>query len=236
MCCACKRTKCPDDAFPMKRFKRLGYEHVALNGQKGYHGVAIVSKLPFESSDARSFCGKIDSRHISVEFGQKAELSEPLTVHNFYVPAGGDIPDPALNPKFDPKLSFLDEMRDCEPLHPKPADRHILVGDLNVAPHEPRRLVAQAASENRVAYADRVREAARRAGTRRVDRRCKATDSRAGKNLYLVELPLRRLGLQRTRAAASITSGCRRRSKIAFPISESPEMPEAGSVRRTMCR
>ena len=34
-----QETKCPDDAFPMKRFKRLGYEHAALNGQKGYHGV-----------------------------------------------------------------------------------------------------------------------------------------------------------------------------------------------------
>ena len=43
-----QETKCIDDAFPLKRFKRLGYEHVALNGQKGYHGVAIVSKLPFD--------------------------------------------------------------------------------------------------------------------------------------------------------------------------------------------
>ena len=31
-----QETKCIDDAFPLKRFKRLGYEHVALNGQKGY--------------------------------------------------------------------------------------------------------------------------------------------------------------------------------------------------------
>ncbi len=44
-----QETKCIDDAFPRKRFKRLGYEHIALNGQKGYHGVAIVSKLPFDS-------------------------------------------------------------------------------------------------------------------------------------------------------------------------------------------
>ena len=43
-----QETKCPDDAFPLKRFKRLGYEHVALNGQKGYHGVAIVSRHPFD--------------------------------------------------------------------------------------------------------------------------------------------------------------------------------------------
>src|ERR1700736_2057016 len=61
-----QETKCVDDAFPLKRFRRLGYEHVALNGQKGYHGVAVISKLPFETTDIRTFCDKIDSRHISV--------------------------------------------------------------------------------------------------------------------------------------------------------------------------
>jgi exodeoxyribonuclease-3 len=131
-----QETKCPDDAFPLKRFKRLGYEHVALNGQKGYHGVAVISKLPFETTNIRTFCGNIDSRHISVEFGGRAQLAKPLLLHNFYVPAGGDIPDPQLNPKFAHKLAFLDEMRACEPLHPRGDARHILVGDLNVAPHE----------------------------------------------------------------------------------------------------
>jgi exodeoxyribonuclease-3 len=131
-----QETKCPDDAFPLKRFKRLGYEHVALNGQKGYHGVAVVSRLPFDASDIRTFCDKIDSRHISVRFGDKAQLKRPLVLHNFYVPAGGDIPDPAVNPKFEHKLQFLDEMKACEPLHPKGDERHVLVGDLNVAPHE----------------------------------------------------------------------------------------------------
>ena len=67
-----QETKCPDDAFPLKRFRRLGYEHVALNGQKGYHGVAVVSKLPFENADISTFCDKIDSRHVSVTFGDKA--------------------------------------------------------------------------------------------------------------------------------------------------------------------
>ena len=43
-----QETKCPDDKFPRKRFKRLGYENVALNGQKGYHGVVVLSRLPFE--------------------------------------------------------------------------------------------------------------------------------------------------------------------------------------------
>jgi len=131
-----QETKCPDDAFPLKRFRRLGYEHVALNGQKGYHGVAVVSRLPFASRDIRSFCDKIDCRHISVSLGAEAGLSAPLTLHNFYVPAGGDVPDPAVNPKFAHKLAFLDEMQACDPLHPVGDARHILVGDLNVAPHE----------------------------------------------------------------------------------------------------
>src|SRR6201985_3326631 len=77
-----QETKCPDDAFPLKRLRQLGYEHVAINGQKGYHGVAIVSKLPFESSDVRVFCGNIDSRHISVKFVAKAGMSAPLIVHD----------------------------------------------------------------------------------------------------------------------------------------------------------
>ncbi len=67
-----QETKCPDDAFPIKRFKRLGYEHIALNGQKGYHGVAVLSRFPFDSFDAQSFCGKTDCRHMSVILGERA--------------------------------------------------------------------------------------------------------------------------------------------------------------------
>lgn len=131
-----QETKCPDDKFPLKRFKRLGYEHVALNGQKGYHGVAIVSRVPLETTASLTLGGKPDSRHIAAVFGERAGLKAPLTLHNFYVPAGGDIPDPKINPKFAHKLSFLDEMRELDALHPVGADRHVLVGDLNVAPHE----------------------------------------------------------------------------------------------------
>ncbi len=85
-----QETKCPDDAFPMKRFKRLGYEYAAISGQKGYHGVAILSRLPLDSTLTREFCKKADCRHISVALGEKAGLKDPVTLHNFYVPAGGD--------------------------------------------------------------------------------------------------------------------------------------------------
>ena len=69
-----QETKCPDDAFPLKRFKRLGYEHAALNGQKGYHGVAVISRLPFERFGFDNFCGKTDCRHMSVTLGERAGL------------------------------------------------------------------------------------------------------------------------------------------------------------------
>jgi exodeoxyribonuclease-3 len=131
-----QETKCPDDRFPLKRFRWLGYEHAALNGQKGYHGVAVLSRLPFERFDAHDFCDKKDCRHIAAVLGARAGLREPVTVHNFYVPAGGDIPDPALNVKFAHKLAFLDEMRARTALRPGDGERSILVGDLNVAPLE----------------------------------------------------------------------------------------------------
>ena len=131
-----QETKCPDDKFPLKRFARLGYTHAALNGQKGYHGVAVLSRLPLESIDARSYCGKSDSRHIAVQIGERAGLADRVTVHNFYVPAGGDEPDPAVNEKFAHKLAFLDEMHSAPELRVGDRDRAILVGDLNVAPLE----------------------------------------------------------------------------------------------------
>src|SRR5207237_3535424 len=131
-----QETKSPDDAFPLKRFRRLGYQHSALNGQKGYHGVAVLSRLPFESVTIDNYCGKTDCRHIAVTLGERAGLRDPVSVHNFYVPAGGDEPDPEINAKFAHKLAFLDEMRVCAQLAAAPHPRAILVGDLNVAPLE----------------------------------------------------------------------------------------------------
>jgi len=130
-----QETKCPDDRFPLKRFRRLGYAHAAINGQKGYHGVAVLSRLPFDQVSVRAFCGKADSRHVSVVIGEKAGLRDPVTLHNLYVPAGGDEPDPDVNEKFAHKLAFLDEMRESPQLQPN-GQRAILVGDLNVAPLE----------------------------------------------------------------------------------------------------
>src|ERR1700731_3609781 len=67
-----QETKCPDDKFPLKRFARLGYTHAALNGQKGYHGVAVLSRLPLDSIDVRSYCGKSDFPAVAGNFCERA--------------------------------------------------------------------------------------------------------------------------------------------------------------------
>ncbi|MDZ7823903.1 MAG: exodeoxyribonuclease III [Ahrensia sp.] len=127
-----QETKCPDDAFPTAAFSKLGYKHIAIHGQKGYHGVATISKYPLTDINKRKFCGIDDTRHIEcvVDLG-----AQKLRVHNFYVPAGGDEPDRTINQKFGHKLDFLDEMREIT-AHPDGADGSILVGDLNIAPYE----------------------------------------------------------------------------------------------------
>ncbi len=130
-----QETKCPDANFPSSPLKKLGYEHIAMNGQKGYHGVAILSRIPFAQSHAREFCEKQDSRHISAHL-DVAGSSVPggqIAIHNLYVPAGGDEPDPAINDKFAHKLQFLAELESWLGTGPSP-EPAIVVGDLNIAP------------------------------------------------------------------------------------------------------
>ncbi len=128
-----QETKCPQGQFPSAPIRDLGFEHIAEFGQKGYHGVAIVSRIPFTAQSTRPFCAKEDCRHISVTIDGK----KPITIHNLYVPAGGDEPDPKINEKFAHKLQFLDELEDWFGADCIPAGHEgIVVGDLNIAPHE----------------------------------------------------------------------------------------------------
>lgn len=127
-----QETKCPNDSFPFADLRKAGYEHVAINGQKGYHGVATIARRPIEIVERRDFCGVGDARHLAVTFDVGGAR---LLLHNFYVPAGGDLPDPDANPKFRHKLDFVEEMRSV-PAQGSIADGSILVGDLNIAPLE----------------------------------------------------------------------------------------------------
>ncbi|TCO69592.1 exodeoxyribonuclease III [Rhodovulum euryhalinum] len=120
--------KSPVEKMPLETFRGLGYGHVVARGQKGYNGVAILSKLPVEDAGDLDFAGLGHARHVA------ARLESGVTIHNFYVPAGGDIPDRAVNEKFGQKLDYVREMRDF--FRENRPERAILVGDLNIAPRE----------------------------------------------------------------------------------------------------
>ena len=102
-----QETKCPNDQFPLGEFRKIGYHSIAIRGQKGYNGVAILSRLPYAGTQSVDYCEKQDCRHISVTLGPGAKGASGVTIHNFYVPAGGDIADPEVNVKFAHKLAFL---------------------------------------------------------------------------------------------------------------------------------
>ncbi|MCA2013241.1 exodeoxyribonuclease III [Cereibacter sphaeroides] len=120
--------KSPVDLIPLADFAALGYGHMVARGQKGYNGVAILSRIPIEDAGHIDWCLKGDARHVA------AKLENGVTIHNCYVPAGGDIPDRALNEKFGHKLDYVAEMRDL--FRDSRPEKSILVGDLNIAPRE----------------------------------------------------------------------------------------------------
>jgi exodeoxyribonuclease-3 len=100
---------------------------------KGYNGVCIFSKFPLEDKQIHSRVGRNDSRHISAKVKAKDATFE---LHNIYIPAGGDEPDPKTNEKFRHKLDFVDELAAWFPKERSKKLPMIAVGDLNIAPRE----------------------------------------------------------------------------------------------------
>lgn len=120
--------KCREGEFPAKPLKAAGYKYLHVVGQKGWHGVAMVSKLKLDHIEAPPLCPRSEARVAAVKV-------DGVELHNLYVPAGADIPDPTFNPKFKHKLDVLDAMAK-EYGKRKRSGPKILVGDLNVAPGE----------------------------------------------------------------------------------------------------
>lgn len=120
-----QETKTEDPYFPVEALAEAGWPHIVMRGEKSYNGVAIISRLAIEDCHHLNWAGRTDCRHIAAKIAGQ-------TIHNFYVPAGGDEPDRTINAKFAHKLDFLDEMQayfiDNQP------SKTILVGDLNIAP------------------------------------------------------------------------------------------------------
>jgi exodeoxyribonuclease-3 len=128
-----QETKVPDALFPAGAPAELGYPFAAWRGMKGYNGVAILSCLPLQVLDiAPDWCARGDCRHLSVALEMR---SGPIELHNFYVPAGGDVPDRVANPKYGHKLDFVAEATTWFAARTA-LSRAVLVGDLNIAPLE----------------------------------------------------------------------------------------------------
>ncbi|MBP0491566.1 exodeoxyribonuclease III [Roseomonas sp. SG15] len=128
-----QETKTPDEHFPHEAAEALGFSHRIITGMKGYNGVAVLSRHPLTRiPDWQDWCGKGDCRHLGVAVDLPGG---PLEVHNFYVPAGGDVPDREVNIKFAHKLDFVAEVTAWTAAR-GPVRRSVLVGDLNIAPME----------------------------------------------------------------------------------------------------
>ena len=120
--------KSPVEKIPTEAFAELGYRYMVARGQKGYNGVAILSKLPMEDAGSHDWAGLGHARHVI------GRLENGVEIHNHYIPAGGDVPDREVNEKFGQKLDYLTELRNA--FRSNAPKKAILVGDLNIAPRE----------------------------------------------------------------------------------------------------
>lgn len=120
--------KCREEQFPHAEFEALGYTHRAVHGQKGYHGVATVSRLPLREIARHDWQDNGEARHVGVEL---LRAGRGLILENVYIPAGGDTPDRTVNPKFGQKLDFIGRMTRWAGSLDRPT---LIVGDFNVAP------------------------------------------------------------------------------------------------------
>jgi exodeoxyribonuclease-3 len=120
--------KCREGEFPREAFVEMGLPHLKIAGQKGWHGVAIASALPIEDAPPLDVCREGHARCVGVKVAG-------VEIQNFYIPAGGDVPDREANPKFDHKLDFYEKLT-AELARRDPQAPLAIVGDLNVAPGE----------------------------------------------------------------------------------------------------
>ena len=120
--------KCQQGEFPVNAFKEMGLPHLKIAGQKGWHGVAIASRLPIEDPKPLDVCREGHARCVGVKVAG-------VEIQNFYIPAGGDTPDREANPKFDHKLDFYEKLT-SDMARRDPKAPLAIVGDLNVAPGE----------------------------------------------------------------------------------------------------
>ena len=75
--------KSPVEKIPVEVFQALGYTHMVARGQKGYNGVAILSKIPMEEVEEVKILPALGhARHIA------GKLENGVTIHNFLCACG----------------------------------------------------------------------------------------------------------------------------------------------------
>ncbi len=62
--------KCQEHEFPYEAFRALGFEHILVTGQKGWHGVALASRHPFETLRTPPFCRRGEARAQAIRIGE----------------------------------------------------------------------------------------------------------------------------------------------------------------------
>jgi exodeoxyribonuclease-3 len=120
--------KCVDEAFPREEFEALGY-NVAVHGQKGFNGVALLSKLPFDEV-APKLVG--DDEDVQARY-LEAVVSVPsgvLRVVNIYLPNG----NPVGTEKFAYKLAWMSRLRERVRYLLTLEEPLVVAGDFNVIP------------------------------------------------------------------------------------------------------
>ena len=96
-----QETKCVDDAFPRLEFEELGY-NIAVHGQKGFNGVALLSKLPFDEVAPR-LAGDPDDVQARYLEAVVSVPSGALRLVNIYLPNG----NPFGTEKYAYKLAWM---------------------------------------------------------------------------------------------------------------------------------
>jgi exodeoxyribonuclease-3 len=149
--------KSVDDAFPRLEIEALGY-NVATHGQKGFNGVAILSKLPFDEVHARlpGDDGDEQARYLEAVFSLK---DGALRVASIYLPNG----NPPDTEKYPYKLGWMERLRRHAAGLLELEEILVLAGDYNVIP-QPRDCKDPQAWQGDALFLPRTREAFRRIG------------------------------------------------------------------------
>lgn len=120
--------KCVNEAFPREAFERLGY-NVAVHGQKGFNGVALLSKLPFDEM-ASGLIG--DDSDVQARFLEALVSTKNgvLRVVSLYLPNG----NPTGTDKYLYKLKWMERLIAFSLERLKLEEPFLLAGDFNVIP------------------------------------------------------------------------------------------------------